>query len=162
MVVFTRKWYPDCPTMSRSTSMTTHQSTWRSRIHQGEHNFSQPLRNFPIPRMGGENFLLWFIIIHVISSIVKYSRSIWNYSRILSKMDALNILILMSLIIVKRLNISENVPLKLLLLHQIKLIGLNILSIEFSSQIIPFNLQLGCCALIQTIFANILRQRQVS
>ena len=159
VVVFMRNWYPDFPTMDRSTIRTTHQSTRRSRRQQGGHQLIKMSSHLTVAGMEGGHLLLWFWIMQVIPSIVQYSRSVWTYSITLSGMDALTPLRIMSPIIVKKLRISNNVLLTLLLLSQIKLIRLNIWFIEFHSQIIPFNLKLGCCDLIQTMPSIFLSQR---
>ena len=92
---------------------------------------------------GGRGALLFlFWIMQVIPSIVQSSKSVWAYSRILSKMDDLTPFRIMSLIIIKQLKIFKNVLLILLILSQIKLSGLNIWLIAFNSQIMPFNMKL--------------------
>ena len=161
VVVFMRNWYPDFPTMDRSTIRTTHQSTWRSRRQQGGHQLIKMSSHLTVAGMEGGHLLLWFWIMQVIPSIVQYSRSVWTYSITLSGMDALTPLRIMSPIIVKKLRISNNVLLTLLLMSQINLSGLNIWLIAFHARIIPFNKQLEWCALIQTICSTIMRQCQV-
>ena len=161
LVVFMRKWYPGYPTMGQSKRMTTHQSTWILRRHKGEHQLSIMSRHFTAARMGEGNLFLWFRIMLVIPSILKSSRNVWTYSRILSGMGDVTPLRLIYLIIVKQLNISENVWPTLLILPNIKLSRFNIWFIAFYYQIINFKLQLGWCVIIQKICATIFRQRKV-